>query len=214
MQDSDVDDAEGSNDDDDHHSWVSVDNEEMINDEEWATVDYMDGCSDAPAGAHDLSAFTATPDTMSECSMRTAVGPRTTTAAIPIPGTGTHSVTTRSSGITGLYDNLNANITLTENEPYALYPAASCASVVSRTSGATQPKPEIYGHLTSEELEDVFGDVHDHPNDVIVDGMRKLNDKYIALRKVGEVCWHKLELLLLPNTVRLLPGTRQSEKDK
>ena len=82
---------------------------------------------------------------------------------------------------------------------------------MSRTSGATQPKPEIYGHLTSEELEDVFGDVHDHPNDLIVDGMRKLNDKYIALRKVGEVCWHKLELLLLPNTVRLLPGTWQSE---
>ena len=45
----------------------------------------------------------------------------------------------------------------------------------------------VYGKLTAEELEDVFGDVNEHPNDLIVDGMRRLNDKYIALKKVGEV---------------------------
>jgi hypothetical protein len=189
---------------------VSIDDEEMSNEEDWDTVDHLDGYSATTPRAQlkDLGALTATPDSMSECSMRTAIGERgnlmaqsnsTSTLVTRIPGVSgpeshakAHTLPTlqreplKSSGHTAVYDNINANITLTEGEPHKLLSDALCTSMAS--SGSMAPNQSVYGHLSPEELDDVFDDVNGHPNDMIVDGLRRLNDKYIVLRKVGEVC--------------------------
>ena len=204
MQDSDAD-EEGSHEseggDGDNSSWVSIDDQEMSAEEDWATVDHSDGYSDATPRAQDLSALTATPDTMSECSMHTAVGLRgnnnlytqsnsSISAQFGGPGAHAHMIPTMEHEApltTGLrlYENATGNITLTESEPHSVYTAVSSGSGASRTSVA--PNNSVYGNLSSEELDDVFGDVNEHPNDLVIDGMRRLNGKYIALKKVGEV---------------------------
>jgi hypothetical protein len=225
-----------SNDEEDKQSWISIDDEEMSNAEEWDTVDQMESHSDITpqAKANDHGALTATPDSMSECSMRTAVGVRggslltqCNNTALHLPRlsgiVGPESPATAHTGAstelereplhgcgkTAVYDNINANITLTESEPRSLFTAASCTTVATR--GLLAPNQSVYGHLSPEELDEVFEGVNEHPNDMIVDGLRRLNDKYIVLRKVGEVCialvlsqrLHQIISILSPNYVRI-----------
>lgn len=124
----------------------------------WATVKHMDWYSDGAPAAHDLSALTATPDTILECSMRTAVTARGNlfaqagnSAHAPAGALGAHShaiptqetAAHHTTGLTAVYDNSNANITMTEAEPHMFFTAVLITLVTSRASAA----PNMNGRL-------------------------------------------------------------------